>query len=115
MKIDALSRLERHAKRIAEIATVLGKYGLADLFGGFEYAWLRDRLKSADGQMLTGTVTTSPRRSTPAIRRPRTSTSRTSRAESSSITMGPLPRSRSRVVTCPEMTLPSAGMVRATS
>ena len=35
MKIDALSRLERHAKRIAEIAAVLGKYGLADLFGGF--------------------------------------------------------------------------------
>lgn len=61
MKIDALARLERHAKRIAEIAGVLGKYGLADLFGGFEYAWIRDRLKSADGQMLTGTVTTAAR------------------------------------------------------
>lgn len=61
MKIDALSRLERHAKRIAEIAGVLGKYGLADLFGGFDYAWLRDRLKSADGQELMGTVTTAAR------------------------------------------------------
>lgn len=61
MRIDALSRLERHAKRIAEIATVLGKYGLADLFGGFDHAWLRDRLKSADGQTLTGTVTTAAR------------------------------------------------------
>lgn len=61
MKIDALSRLERHAKRIAEIAAVLGKYGLADLFGGFDYAWLRERLKSSDGQVLTGTVTTAAR------------------------------------------------------
>lgn len=61
MKIDALSRLERHAKRIAEIAGVLGKYGLADLFGGFDYAWLRERLKSSDGQVLTGTVTTAAR------------------------------------------------------
>jgi len=57
MKIDALARLERHAKRITEIAAVLGKYGLADLFGGFNYAWLQDRLKSADGQSLTAGVT----------------------------------------------------------
>lgn len=61
MKIDALSRLERHAKRIAEIAAVLGKYGLADLFGGFDYAWLKDRLKSSDGHALTGAVTTAAR------------------------------------------------------
>jgi ubiquinone biosynthesis protein len=61
MKIDALSRLERHAKRIAEIATVLGKYGLADLFGGFDYGWLNGMLQSSDGQALTGTVTTAAR------------------------------------------------------
>ncbi len=61
MKIDALSRLERHAKRIAEIAGVLGRYGLADLFGGFQYAWLQDRLKSADGQSLTEGVTQAAR------------------------------------------------------
>lgn len=61
MKIDALSRLERHAKRIAEIAAVLGKYGLADLFGGFDHSWIRERLKSADGQQLTGDVTTAAR------------------------------------------------------
>lgn len=60
MKIDALSRLERHAKRIGEIAAVLGKFGLADLFGGFEYSWLQDRLRSADGQYL-GTLTTAQR------------------------------------------------------
>jgi len=61
MKIDALSRLERHAKRIAEIAAVLGKYGLADLFGGFQYSWLQNRLKSADGHALIGDVTTAAR------------------------------------------------------
>ncbi len=61
MKIDALSRLERHAKRIAEIATVLGKYGLADLFGGFDYAWLKGLLQSSDGQALTGNVSTAAR------------------------------------------------------
>lgn len=61
MKIDALARLERYAKRIAEIAAVLGKYGLADLFGGFKYAWLQDRLKSADGQSITIGVTQAAR------------------------------------------------------
>lgn len=61
MKIDALARLERYAKRIAEIAAVLGKYGLADLFGGFKYSWLQDRLKSADGQSLTEGVTQAAR------------------------------------------------------
>ena len=61
MKIDALARLERYAKRIAEIAAVLGKYGLADLFGGFKYTWLQDRLKSADGQSLTTGVTQAAR------------------------------------------------------
>jgi ubiquinone biosynthesis protein len=61
MKIEALARLERYAMRIAEITAVLGKYGLADLFGGFTYAWLQDRLKSADGQSLTAGVTQAAR------------------------------------------------------
>ncbi|MES2598321.1 MAG: AarF/UbiB family protein [Verrucomicrobiota bacterium] len=52
MKIDAIARLERHAKRLGEIAAVLGKYGLADMFGGFDYPWLNNRLRSADGQVL---------------------------------------------------------------
>ncbi len=57
MKLDPLQRLERHAKRIAEIAAVLGKYGLADLFGGFKYPWLKDRLVSSDGQKLADLTT----------------------------------------------------------
>ncbi|TDU72880.1 ubiquinone biosynthesis protein [Prosthecobacter fusiformis] len=57
MKIEPLARLERHAKRLGEIATVLGKYGLADLFGGFDYPWLINRLRSADGQVLSDLTT----------------------------------------------------------
>ena len=52
MKFDTFSRLERHAKRIGEIVGVLGKYGLVDLFGGFNYPWLKDRFRSADGQRI---------------------------------------------------------------
>ncbi len=57
MRLDTLSRLERHAKRLGEIATVLGKYGLADLFGGFNYSWLKDRLLASDGQRLSDFTT----------------------------------------------------------
>lgn len=57
MKIEPLARLERHAKRLGEIAAVLGKYGLADLFGGFDYPWLNNRLRSADGQALSDLTT----------------------------------------------------------
>lgn len=52
MRFDTLARLERHAKRLGEIASVLGKYGLADFFGGFHYAWLKERFTSSDGQHL---------------------------------------------------------------
>lgn len=55
--MDLIPRLERHALRLGEIATVLGKYGLADLFGSFDYPWLNDRLRSADGQALAGVTT----------------------------------------------------------
>jgi ubiquinone biosynthesis protein len=52
MKIEALQRLERHAKRLAEITGILGKYGLSDWFGELKFPWLADRLRSADGQAL---------------------------------------------------------------
>jgi ubiquinone biosynthesis protein len=57
MKIEPLARLERHAKRLGEIAAVLGKYGLADVFGGFDYPWLNKRLLSSDGQVLSDLTT----------------------------------------------------------
>lgn len=57
MKVEPLARLERHAKRLGEIAAVAGKYGLSDLFGGFHYPWLQERLRSSDGQKLAGLTT----------------------------------------------------------
>ncbi|HRJ10795.1 MAG TPA: AarF/ABC1/UbiB kinase family protein [Prosthecobacter sp.] len=55
--MEPLARLERHAKRLGEIAAVAGKYGLSDWFGGFGYPWLQDRLRSSDGQTLSGLTT----------------------------------------------------------
>ena len=57
MKIEPLARLERHAKRIGDIVTILGRYGLADLFGNFDYPWLKQWLKGADGQVLSDLTT----------------------------------------------------------
>ncbi len=57
MKLDTLSRLERHAKRLGEIRNRAGQVRLADLFGGFDYPWLKDRLLSGDGQKLTDVTT----------------------------------------------------------
>jgi ubiquinone biosynthesis protein len=52
MKLDALNRLERHAKRLAEITGILGKYGLSNLFGDLKFPWLADKLRSSDGLAL---------------------------------------------------------------
>ncbi|MCB1225388.1 MAG: phosphotransferase [Verrucomicrobiales bacterium] len=53
MKIEPLARLERHARRIGEIVTILGKYGLAEAFGTFDQPWLKKWLRSEQGQPLT--------------------------------------------------------------
>ncbi|SPE60353.1 Ubiquinone biosynthesis protein AarF [Verrucomicrobia bacterium] len=52
MKIAALTRLERNAHRVSEIIGVLAKYGLADLFKGWHYAWIQDRIQSFDGHHI---------------------------------------------------------------
>jgi ubiquinone biosynthesis protein len=52
MKIAALTRLELNAKRVGEIVGVLAKYGLADWFKGWHYAWIQDRITSVDGQSI---------------------------------------------------------------
>lgn len=57
MKLEALNRLERHAKRLAEITGILGKYGLSDWFGGLKFPWLADKLRSSDGQALRDLTT----------------------------------------------------------
>lgn len=52
MKLEALARMERNARRVGEILGVLAKYGLADWVKGWDYAWIQDRIQSIDGQHI---------------------------------------------------------------
>ena len=52
MKFNALTRIERNARRVGEILSVLAKYGLADWFKGWNYSWIQDRIQSYDGQRI---------------------------------------------------------------
>jgi len=52
MKITPLRRLEQNAHRVGEIIGVAAKYGLADWFKGWDFAWVQDRIKSFDGQRI---------------------------------------------------------------
>lgn len=60
LSLTTLTRIDRSAKRVAEIAGVLAKYGLADWLANVDYDWLQDRLKSAGGERL-GHLTTDRR------------------------------------------------------
>lgn len=50
MKLDALARLQRDARRVAEILGVLARYGLADWLQGVPSAWLQGHLRTPEGQ-----------------------------------------------------------------
>lgn len=52
MLLESISRIERSARRLQEIISVLAKYGLADWLGGLKYEWLQSRLVSSGGQRL---------------------------------------------------------------
>ena len=52
MLLESISRIERSARRLQEIISVLAKYGLADWLGGLKYEWLQSRLVSFDGIRL---------------------------------------------------------------
>src|SRR5206468_1342555 len=52
MLLESISRIERSARRLQEILSVLAKYGLADWLGGLKYEWLQSRLVSFDGIRL---------------------------------------------------------------
>ena len=52
MAQDAVSRLAAHARRVGEIASVLGKYGLADSLRWLDVDFVQDRLCAKDGSRL---------------------------------------------------------------
>ncbi len=52
MLLESISKIERSARRLQEIISVLTKYGLADWLGGLKYEWLQSWLVSVDGVRL---------------------------------------------------------------
>ncbi|MCB1231262.1 MAG: AarF/ABC1/UbiB kinase family protein [Verrucomicrobiae bacterium] len=52
MKLRTLVRIDKSARRLAEILKTLAKYGLADWLAGADYDWFRDFLKSAEGDRI---------------------------------------------------------------
>jgi ubiquinone biosynthesis protein len=52
MRLSILTRVERNARRLTEILSVLSRYGLADWLADLDYEWLQGRLVSADGERL---------------------------------------------------------------
>lgn len=57
MKLRHLLSLEKNASRLGEIVGILAKYGFADWLSGTDYDWLRDRVKSARGAVLSDLTT----------------------------------------------------------
>src|SRR6516162_8551176 len=54
MILTSITRLEKNARRVNEILSVLGRYGLADWFGNLPYDWIQKRLVTFDGERLGG-------------------------------------------------------------
>jgi ubiquinone biosynthesis protein len=52
MRLSVLTRVERNARRLTEIVSILSRYGLADWLAGLNYDWLQGRLVSCDGERL---------------------------------------------------------------
>ncbi len=57
MRLRTLVRIDKSARRLAEILGTMAKYGLADWLSGIEYHWFRKMLKSADGEIIPGLTT----------------------------------------------------------
>ncbi|MCB1235339.1 MAG: AarF/ABC1/UbiB kinase family protein [Verrucomicrobiae bacterium] len=58
MRLRTLVRIDKSARRLAEIFAVLAKYGLGDWLSGIDYDWLRGLLKrSADGAVIPDLTT----------------------------------------------------------
>jgi ubiquinone biosynthesis protein len=52
MHLPSLPRIDRNVRRMAEILTVLARYGLADSLSGLHIEWLQGKLVSFDGERL---------------------------------------------------------------
>ncbi len=52
MRLSTLVRIDKSARRLAEIVGFLAKYGLADWLSNVDYDWLRGLLKNSGGEVL---------------------------------------------------------------
>lgn len=57
MRLRTLVRIDKSARRLAEIVKILGKYGLADWLSGVDYDWLRNQIKNAEGDVIPDLTT----------------------------------------------------------
>lgn len=57
MRLSTLVRIDKSARRLAEILAMLAKYGLADWLSGVDYEWLRNLLKNAEGAVIPNMTT----------------------------------------------------------
>src|SRR5580693_5607327 len=56
MHLPFLPRIDRNVRRMAEILSILGKYGLADSLSGLHLEWLQGKIVGFDGERL-GSIT----------------------------------------------------------
>ena len=56
MRLNTLVRIDKSARRLAEILATLAKYGLADWLSHVDIAFLRDLLKDQGGERLARQV-----------------------------------------------------------
>ncbi|MEC5127678.1 AarF/ABC1/UbiB kinase family protein [Verrucomicrobiales bacterium BCK34] len=57
MRLRTLVRIDKSARRLAEIIGTLAKYGLDDWLSGVDYDWLRGLLKNAEGESIPNLTT----------------------------------------------------------
>lgn len=57
MRLKTLTKIDKNARRLGEILATLGKYGLADWISGVEYDWLKNLLKSQEGDVIPDMTT----------------------------------------------------------
>ena len=54
MTLAIITRLDKNVRRLKEILSILGRYGVADWFGNLPYEWIQKHLVAFDGQRLGG-------------------------------------------------------------
>lgn len=53
MQLRTLVRIDKSARRLAEIVRLFAKYGLADWISTIDYPWLRSLLKNSEGERIS--------------------------------------------------------------